>query len=219
MKKATLEVRDLFGMLDFVAIEKRLAALPGVASVAMNAGSASATIEFDEARTNTESLAREIETCGFHCRGETVPRHLCVSGSTTVPPGHPRAPSGHIHRHAEHAATIHVAPGEREGTVAAKVPHDAMAHEMGHGAGMDMQDMVSDMRNRFLVSLVFTLPIFAMEPMGMGEPWLAPLSVSAKILQCSFWPARQSSIRSGRSWLPHGEPCGTASSTWRCWWC
>ncbi|WP_115422005.1 heavy metal translocating P-type ATPase [Ensifer sp. M14] len=174
MKKATLEVRDLFGMLDFVAIEKRLAALPGVASVAMNAGSASATIEFDEARTNTESLAREIETCGFHCRGETVPRHLCVSGSTTVPPGHPRAPSGHIHRHAEHAATIHVAPGEREGTVAAKVPHDAMAHEMGHGAGMDMQDMVSDMRNRFLVSLVFTLPIFAMEPMGMGEPWLAP---------------------------------------------
>ncbi|MDX0524802.1 heavy metal translocating P-type ATPase [Sinorhizobium medicae] len=174
MKKATLEVRDLFGMLDFVAIEKRLAALPGVASVAMNAGSASATIEFDEARTNTESLAREIETCGFHCRGETVPRHLCVSGSTTVPPGHPRAPSGHIHRHAEHAATIHAAPSEREGTVAAKVPHDAMAHEMGHGAGMDMQDMVSDMRNRFLVSLVFTLPIFAMEPMGMGEPWLAP---------------------------------------------
>jgi Cu2+-exporting ATPase len=39
---------------------------------------------------------------------------------------------------------------------------------------MDMQDMVRDMRNRFLVSLVFTLPIFAMEPMGMGEPWLLP---------------------------------------------
>ena len=49
-----------------------------------------------------------------------------------------------------------------------------MAHEMGHGAGMDMQDMVKDMRNRFLVALVFSLPIFAMEPMGLGAPLLKP---------------------------------------------
>ncbi|EHK55592.1 cation transporter, partial [Allomesorhizobium alhagi] len=174
MIKTTLEVRDLIGMLDFAAVEKRLAALPGVAGVAMNAGSTSASIEFDEALTNPETLAREIEACGFHCGGETVPRHLCVPGSTTVPPGHPRAPSEHMHGHAEHAAAVDAAPSKREGTAAAKAPHDAMAHEMGHGGGMDMQDMVSDMRNRFLVSLVFTLPIFAMEPMGMGEPWLLP---------------------------------------------
>ena len=174
MIKTTLEVRDLIGMLDFAAVEKRLAALPGVTGVAMNAGSTSASIEFDEALTNPETLAREIEACGFHCRGETVPRPLCVPGSTTVPPGHPRAPSEHKHGHAEHAAAVDAAPSKREGTAAAKAPHDAMAHEMGHGGGMDMQDMVSDMRNRFLVSLVFTLPIFAMEPMGMGEPWLLP---------------------------------------------
>jgi Cu2+-exporting ATPase len=48
------------------------------------------------------------------------------------------------------------------------------AHEMGHGAGMDMQAMVRDMRNRFLVSLVFTIPIFAMAPMGLAEPLLRP---------------------------------------------
>ena len=29
----------------------------------------------------------------------------------------------------------------------------AMAHEMGHGAGMDMQAMVRDMRNRFWIAL------------------------------------------------------------------
>lgn len=174
MKKATLEVRDLVGIMDFAAVEKRLATLPGVASVAMNAGSTSATVEFDEALTNPQTLAREIETCGFHCRGETVPRHLCVPGGTTVPPGLAPAPSEHMHGHAEHATAVDAAPGKREGTAAAKVPHDAMAHEMGHGAGKDMQGMVSDMRNRFLVSLVFMLPIFAMEPMGMGEPWLLP---------------------------------------------
>ncbi|WP_287106769.1 heavy metal translocating P-type ATPase, partial [Mesorhizobium sp.] len=173
MKKINLEVRDLVGMMDFAAIEKRLAALPDVAGVAMNAGSTTATIEFDEQRTSPQALAREIEACGFHCRGEVVPRHLCIPDGTTIP-GHPHATSGHAgHDHRAHAAVIQSGPAD-QGTVAAKVPHDAMAHEMGHGAGMDMQGMVKDMRNRFLVSLVFTLPIFAMEPMGLGEPWLRP---------------------------------------------
>src|SRR5580692_9551597 len=42
-----------------------------------------------------------------------------------------------------------------------------MAQEMGHGAGMDMQAMVRDMRNRFWIALGFSLPIFAFSPMGM----------------------------------------------------
>ncbi|MER8528079.1 heavy metal translocating P-type ATPase [Mesorhizobium sp. M0598] len=174
MKKVNLEVRDLVGMMDFAAVEKRLAALPGVAGVAMNAGSTTATVEFDEGRTSPGALARDIEACGFHCRGESVPRHLCIPDSTTIPPGHPRGTSGQAgHDHAGHATMIEPsAAGLR--TAAAKMPHDAMAHEMGHGAGMDMQGMVKDMRNRFFISLVFALPIFAMEPMGLGEPWLRP---------------------------------------------
>ena len=174
MKKVNLEVRDLVGMMDFAAVEKRLAALPGVAGVAMNAGSTTATVEFDEALTNPETLAEQIEACGFHCRGETVPRHLCVPDGTTIPLRHPQATSGHVgHDHAGHAAMIEPGAGGQR-TAAAKAPHDAMAHEMGHGAGMDMQGMVKDMRNRFVISLVFALPIFAMEPMGLGEPWLRP---------------------------------------------
>lgn len=178
MKKVNLEVRDLVGMMDFAAVEKRLAALPGVAGVAMNAGSTTATVEFDEGRTSPETLAREIEACGFHCRGETVPRHLCVPDGMTIPPGHPQATSGHVgHDHAEHDHGGHAAmiePGAvGQRTAAAKMPH-AMAHEMGHDAGMDMQGMVKDMRNRFFISLVFALPIFAMEPMGLSEPWLRP---------------------------------------------
>ena len=38
MKKVTLEVRDLARIMDFAAVEKRLAAFPGVGGVAMNAG-------------------------------------------------------------------------------------------------------------------------------------------------------------------------------------
>lgn len=167
MKKVTLEVRDLIAMLDFLAVEKRLGDLPGVLSVDMNASSSTATVSFDETRTSAEHIRQAIELCGFHCGGESVPCHVCLPDVTVVPPTHPRAPSA---RHDHH--------GSRAGEGAAATPapptvsHDAMAHEMGHGAGMDMQDMVRDMRNRFLVSLVFSIPLFAMAPMGMGDPWI-----------------------------------------------
>ena len=165
MQKTTVEIGTLIAILDFLAIEKRLRAMAGVSSVEMNAGSTTATIAYDEAKTTVEAIAQQVEACGFHCRGESVPRHVCMPGSIAVPPSHPKAPSaphaGHVHQHT--------------GTMAAVAPsHDMMAHEMGHGAGMDMQGMVRDMRNRFLVSLVFTIPLFAMSPMGMGEPWLKP---------------------------------------------
>jgi Cu2+-exporting ATPase len=179
MKSVTLEVRDLLSILDFTAVEKRLAALPGVHNVAMNAGSSTASVMFDERLTDPERLAAEIEACGFHCRGETAPRHVCVPGSTVVPPGHPRVPSHAGHE--DHAAVAHARHEGHEqmaitGAPAAKAPpaHDAMAHEMGHGAGMDMQDMVRDMRNRFLISLIFTVPIFALDPMGLTEPLIEP---------------------------------------------
>ena len=49
-----------------------------------------------------------------------------------------------------------------------------MAHDMGHGAGMDMHAMVRDMRNRFWISLVFSVPIFVYSPMGMDFVRLKP---------------------------------------------
>jgi Cu2+-exporting ATPase len=47
--------------------------------------------------------------------------------------------------------------------------NDAMAQEMGHGAGEDLQAMVSDMRNRFWIALAFSLPTFAFSPMGFDS--------------------------------------------------
>ena len=40
-----------------------------------------------------------------------------------------------------------------------------MAHEMGH-SGKDLPAMVHDMRNRFWICLIFTVPIFVYAPMG-----------------------------------------------------
>ena len=72
------------------------------------------------------------------------------------------AAAGHA-GHAGHGG--HAAPGAAP-TMAAD-----MAHDMGHG-GTDMGAMVRDMRNRFWICLVFTLPIFVYAP--MGGMWPAP---------------------------------------------
>ncbi len=41
----------------------------------------------------------------------------------------------------------------------------AMAHDMGHGGVMSMEDMVRDMRNRFLVAFILAIPVFLYSPL------------------------------------------------------
>jgi len=88
------------------------------------------------------------------------------------------------------------------------IAHD-MAHEMGHGAGMDMQAMVRDMRNRFWISLIFSIPIFIYSPMGMGFPPPTPpfgmdlklflfILASAAILY-PVWPFVVAAVRALRN--------------------
>ena len=179
MKTVTLDVGGLTGALDFAGIEKRLKAFAGVADVAMNAGSSTASITYDETRTDTEPLAQKIAACGFHCRGEVVPRHVCVPDGTIITPAQALMPAEHSHGSMSHPAHIEAAampnaPHQDHAAMAHAAAGDAMAREMGHGARMDMAGMVSDMRNRFLISLVFSLPIFALDPMGLTKPLFEP---------------------------------------------
>jgi Cu2+-exporting ATPase len=52
-----------------------------------------------------------------------------------------------------------------------------MAHEMGHD-GIDLSAMVRDMRNRFWICLIFTVPIFVYAPMGgLFEPPVPPFGI------------------------------------------
>ncbi len=56
-----------------------------------------------------------------------------------------------------------------------------MAHEMGHD-GKDLPAMVRDMRNRFWICLVFTVPIFVYAPMGgMFEPPAPPFGLELNL--------------------------------------
>lgn len=157
MRTTTLDVTSFQTPLDPLVVEKRLRALPGVATVSANFASASATVTFDESKTDVRALRQAVRDCGFHCRGEVVPRHVCAPDEDTVAAESPHAP----HHHGAHPTGATVAePKARD-----QADHD-MA-DMGHDPGMDMQAMARDMRNRFLISLGFTLPIFFLAPMGM----------------------------------------------------
>ena len=195
MQKTTLEVRGQFESLDHLGVEKQLLRTPGVIGARANPASESVTVDFDERSVTPAALRKVITDCAFHCRGTPVPRHICDLDSDVV------ADDPHAHRRDAPHNGAHAAPAQPMG--------DEVAHEMGHGAGMDMAAMARDMRNRFIVSLVFTLPIFALAPMGMDRPLLAPpaflgldltlfLLASAAILY-PVWPFAVAAVRALRN--------------------
>ena len=172
MKTVTLDVGGMLSMLDYQAVEKQLGRIPGVRRTAASIASNSATVEYDETVTSVAALKDKINECGFHCTGQIMPKHVCephpglpvsrgapmkLAGSRPLSAAARTKPESHVH-----------APPGAPAAATPDVPisHN-MAHEMGPGVGMDMQAMVRDMRNRFWISLVFSVPIFAYSPMGM----------------------------------------------------
>ena len=92
-----------------------------------------------------------------------------ATGATAVPA--PPAPAGGGHE----GHQGHMKPGDEPAMSA------DMAHEMGHD-GMDLPAMVRDMRNRFWICLVFTVPIFIYAPMGgMFKPPAPPFGLELNL--------------------------------------
>ena len=155
MSKSTIEVAGLLSASSAAGVEKQLMRLRGVRKAEVNYVAGSATVTYDENVIDLAAIKAQIHACGYHCRGEMVPKHICApansaDGTTAAVADHPAT-----HHHDTHAAP------EAQGDETA-----GMAHEMGHGGGMDMQAMVRDMRKRFWVCLAFTVPIFIYSPMG-----------------------------------------------------
>ncbi len=156
-----LELAGLQWASSQAVVDKVLSRRPGVLGVTANAVSQTATVTYDPARTSVSELAGWIRDCGFHCAGQSVPEHVCDPMSE---PG-AGAPVG-IHGH-QVVTDEHVGGSEDAGH-AGRGEHtsqEAMGHGGGH-AGMSMADMVRDMRNRFLVAAVLSVPILLWSPIG-----------------------------------------------------
>jgi Cu2+-exporting ATPase len=148
---AVLEVAGVHWASEKAIVERVLVRRPGVLGVEANPVGQTATVTYDPVRTSVADLAAWIRDCGYHCAGQSVPQHVCDPAAEPQP----RDPGGHDDDHRSHVET-------------GGVPHEHGAHGAGHGdhAGMSMDDMVRDMRNRFLVAALLSIPTLLWSPIG-----------------------------------------------------
>jgi Cu2+-exporting ATPase len=138
-----LDTRGLQWASEKATVEAILRRLEGVIEVEANPVAQTATVRYDPGRTSQRVLVQWVRDCGLHCAGQSVPHHVCD------PQAAPASEAEHTH-----AEVVEPMASRR----------DAMGHR-GHGA-MSMDAMVRDMRNRFLVALVFSIPILLWSPIG-----------------------------------------------------
>jgi Cu2+-exporting ATPase len=141
-ESTVLHVGGLHFATEKAVVERRLGAQPGVLAVEANPVAQTATVEYDPAETNLDTLQQWVEECGYHCAGRSVPGHICDPLDD---------------EHAEH---------DHPGHDRAAAERAEQAHGHGGHAGMSMAAMARDMRNRFLVALVFAIPIAIWSPLG-----------------------------------------------------
>jgi Cu2+-exporting ATPase len=157
---AVLHVGGLHYASEKAVVEGVLAHRPGVIAVDANPVAQTATVTFDTDRTSIAELRRWVQDCGYHCAGQSAPGHVC---DPLVAPDH--------------------GPHDR-----AAVERSDDAHGHGHGghAGMSMAAMERDMRNRFLVALVFTIPVVLWSMVGtelLGTELATPFGIDHDVWQ------------------------------------
>ena len=226
MKTSTIEVGELVSTLSAAGVERQLSTLPGVFHAEVNYVAGSATVHYDEARIALEAIRKRVVDCGYHCRGELVPAHVCdsadhgIAGDAQAGHAMPSGAGGQSNG-VESAAKKPTTPvtdphaghgghgsHARHGESAADQKADMM-HDMGHAPGMSMEDMAHDMRNRFLVALVFAVPVFVYSPMGkMFGDFSLPFGIDRKLflfivatgaIAYPVWPFVVAAWRSARN--------------------
>ena len=156
---AVLEVAGVHWAASKNVAEAVLSRRPGVLDVEANPVAQTATVTYDPSRTSVAELAGWVRDCGYHCAGQSVPEHICdpLAEPAAAADKHDhliRPPTRRLQiPHADHAAH------------APATPQDGMGHG-AHHAGMSMDAMVRDMRNRFLVAALLSIPILLWSPIG-----------------------------------------------------
>ena len=193
MKTSVIDVHDMLSVLSALGVEQRIGEVPGVESATVNYAAGTATVRYDETRLDIAGIRSGVRQMAYESEDESLPERLndhtpavehavvptpnAASASLSPPDADASIASSISPDSAPAPATPAPAapapaapsPKEHEGheTPAGAPPTTPadMAHEMGHG-GEDLPAMVRDMRNRFLIALVFTVPIFVYAPMA-----------------------------------------------------
>ncbi len=188
MREVVLEAGGLLHGSAGPALQAFLRRRRGVHHVAANPVGGTVTIGFDDRVVSEAELRRCSEECGLHCSGQVVPKHVCAPMGAAPPNDHTEhAPPAR--RHAHEARAVPVPPRGHEAHAGMAEPPVGemaqMAHQMGHGAGMSMDEMVRDMRKRFLVTFGLSLAVTLYSPLAsevFGLRLTAPFGLSNELL-------------------------------------
>lgn len=164
-RTVVLEVSGVYWASSKVVVESTLLRHPGVIAVEANPVSQTANVSYDPGLTSQALLRTWIVDCGYHCSGQSVPRHIC---DPALDGGSYQAPSTD-----EELATAPESspspPGEQLDNGAHGTPTRNSQDVMGHGggdAGMSMASMIRDMRSRFIVAAVMSIGVTLWSPIG-----------------------------------------------------
>ena len=176
-----LHVGGMYRASEKAVVESVLRRRPGVGIVEANPVAQTATVTFDTSVTSIAELRRWVEECGMHCAGQSVPTHVCDPMEEPDP----------VEVSSSHRAPVvpgSTAPVVHEGhEMSAETPMPSPHDVMGHGghAGASMEAMVRDMRNRFLVAALLSIPILLWSPIGrdvLGFEVPAPFGLRDDVL-------------------------------------
>jgi Cu2+-exporting ATPase len=146
---AVLETGCLYLASETAVVDTELRRCAGVVDVEPNPVSQTATVTYDPAKISLAELRDCVQKCGFACEGQSVPTHLCDPMAEPSPEGVAPTAAEPKHEHPEPVAGS---------------PDEVMGHG-GHGS-MSMAAMAADMRNRFLVAAIMSIPILLWSPIG-----------------------------------------------------
>jgi len=175
MKTVTLAVKGLNFAGCAREIEKSLGKLAPITKVEASYVSQTATFTYDETILSEAQLKEMVKGCGFDCGQsltDTLPaldgaraHHEMAHGSVDSTMQHPdgHAAPTETPPEIDHAAyDMTTMPAmERRG-----MGHGTMEHDMSDP--LMAKQMEADMRNRFFVSLILTIPVVLYSPLGVN---------------------------------------------------
>jgi len=166
IETVVMEVQGVQWASSKAVVESVLSRRAGVLSVDANPVAQNATVNFDPELTSIVNLTTWIRDCGYHCDGRSVPEHICdpiAESNVSIQKPHDMAAMDHA-KHSESWL---------------KISQDVMGHGGSH-SDMSMDSMVRDMKNRFLVAAVLSVPITLLSPIGrnvVGFTWRLPFGL------------------------------------------
>jgi Cu2+-exporting ATPase len=180
MKTVVLSIEGMMSICDGLGVEKRLLNYPGIHDIEANFLTGTATVKYDESKLTLEEIKKLISECSYHCSGEQVPAH--ISKPLDPPPdshsaaAYKRRSSSATQLQLKEEVSPHTSSTTHKEVSTEHERHDkapemgsqqatAISHEMGHGGQMSMEEMVRDMRRRFIVALVLAIPVFIYSPL------------------------------------------------------